>query len=87
MDKIDQEERSSIRRKLASDLGFKGTSILHRLFPLYGFDVTTDFVIDMQHGLPLNPIKTEFETILSMLDNNSLQDDCTDEDQGSRQSY
>ena len=80
MEQIDEEERPTVRKRLAGGLGFKGISILHRFFPLYGFDGTTDFVIDMQHGLPLNPVKHEFEAILSMLDKNSFNDGCSDDD-------
>ena len=68
LNEIDQEERMSIRQNLAKNIGFNGTSILHRLHPLYGFDITKDFVIDLQHGLPLNPVKHEFEAILALLE-------------------
>jgi hypothetical protein len=64
LDVIDQEERQSIRKELLKKVGFRGTSLLHRLNPLYGFDVTKDFVIDLQHGLPLNPVKHEFEALI-----------------------
>lgn len=68
LSEIDQEEWQSIKKNLAKEIGFKGTSILHRLHPLYGFDLTKDFVIDLQHGLPLNPVKHEFEALLNLLD-------------------
>jgi hypothetical protein len=64
LDVIDQEERQSIRKELSKKVGFKGMCLLHRLNPLYGFDVTKDFVIDLQHGLPLNPVKHEFEALI-----------------------
>ena len=67
LDIIDQKERCSTRQQLSKETGFKGTSIFHRLNPLYGFDVTKDFVIDLQHGLPLNPVKHEFEAIRALM--------------------
>lgn len=49
-------------------------SILHRLHPLYGFDVTKDCVIDLQHGSPLNPVKHEFGALLQLLEASSGSD-------------
>ena len=34
----------------------KGTTILHQFHHLYGFDLTKNFVIDAQHGLPLGVV-------------------------------
>ena len=46
MTQVDEEDRVSIRQKLASKTGFTGLSILHRLYRLYKFDVLQDFVFD-----------------------------------------
>lgn len=74
LDQVDQEERHGIRKSLAKTVGFKGTSIMHRLNSLYGFDLTKDFVIDLQHGLPLNPVKHEFEALLTHLERTDSSD-------------
>jgi hypothetical protein len=68
LDVIDQEERRSIRQELSKAVCFKGISILHRINSLYGFDMTKDFVIDLQHGLPLSPVKHEFEVLPAYLE-------------------
>ena len=60
LDSLDQEERQTVRRSRAKELGFKGTTVLHRFHSLYGFDLTRDFVIDAQHGLPLGVVKHDF---------------------------
>ena len=57
---LDQEERQTVRQSCAKELGFKGTTILHQFYHLYGFDLTKDFVIDAQHGLPLGVVKHDF---------------------------
>ena len=58
---VDQEERQSVRHSIAKELGFKGTTIFHQFYHLYGFKLTTDFVIDAQHGLPLGVVKHDFQ--------------------------
>ena len=56
MNRIDQEDRVTIRRKLASQFGFTGLSILHRLHCLYHFDVLKDLVFDSMHTLILRVV-------------------------------
>lgn len=53
MIRVDDEDRISVRQKLASQTGFTGLSILHRLHRLYKFDVLKDLVFDTMHTLVL----------------------------------
>ena len=53
MDRVDQEDRISVRRKVASETGFTGTSELHHLHALYQFDIFNNLVFDIMHTLPL----------------------------------
>ena len=62
---LDQEERLSVRQSKSRDIGFTGLSLLHCLHPLYEFDFLHDTVMDMQHGLPQNPVKNEFRLFCS----------------------
>ena len=39
--------------------------MLHRLYPLYGFDVLRDSVFDAMHLLPLNVVKNNIERWIS----------------------
>ncbi len=64
MTEIEQEERSSVRVRMARESGYTGLSILHRLHPLYGFDVCRDLVIDVMHNLPLNVVKHHLRRLL-----------------------
>ena len=61
MKRVDEEERVSVRQKLASNCGFTGLSILHRLFNLYKFNVLQDLVFDSMHTLLLRIIKRHLE--------------------------
>ena len=55
---VENEKRSSIRKKLASSSGFTGISILHTyLYPMYEFNVIRDTVIAVYHTVPLNVVK------------------------------
>ncbi len=54
MQRVDDEERVSVRARLAKEEGFTGLSILHRLNKLYGFDVLQDMVFDAMHNVVLN---------------------------------
>jgi len=56
IEKVDHEDHVTIRRKLASQTGFTGLSILHRLFHLYQFDILNDLVFDTMHTLILRVI-------------------------------
>ena len=53
MDRVDEEDRISVRKRLASETGFTGMSELHRLHSLYKFDVLNDLVFDAMHTLLL----------------------------------
>lgn len=61
MDRVDQEDRSSVRRRMASETGFTGISELHRLHSLYKFDVLNDLVFDAMHTLLLNVVKRHLD--------------------------
>ena len=61
MDRVDQEDWISIRRRLASETGFTGISELHRLHSLYKFDVLNDLVFDAIHTLLLNVVKRHLD--------------------------
>ena len=61
MDRVDQEDRVSIRRRVASDTGFTGRSQLHRLHALYQFDVLNDLVFDIMHTLLLGVVKRHLD--------------------------
>ena len=59
---LDNETRTSVRKRLSSDKGFTGTSLLHKyLYPLYGFDVLQYTVIDIFHTIPLNLCKNQVQ--------------------------
>ena len=61
MSRIDEEERRSVRQRLASESGFTGLSVLHRLHYLYKFDILEDFVFDAMHTLLLGNIKRHLD--------------------------
>ena len=65
MTRVDEEDRTSVRQKMASDTGFTGLSILHRLHHLYRFDVVQDLVFDIMHTLLLCIIKRHLEYYLA----------------------
>ena len=51
MNRVEAEDRASMRANLAKETGL---SILHRLHYLYGFNVLRDLVFDAMHNIPLN---------------------------------
>lgn len=51
--RVDDEDCVTVRKKLASQTGFTGLSILHCLFHLYKFDILNDLVYDTMHTLIL----------------------------------
>ena len=53
MQAIEEEERVTVRQKMASDSGFTGVSLLNRMNVLYNFDVLKDMVFDTMHTLIL----------------------------------
>ena len=61
MDRVDDEDRISIRRKIASETGFTGKSELHRLHALYQFDTLNDLVFDIMHTLLLGVVKCHID--------------------------
>lgn len=54
---IDEEERRTVRESKSRECGYTGLSILHRLYPLYGFLYDQDLVFDEMHGFSLNVVK------------------------------
>ena len=65
MNDIEQEERQTYFLRRSRDAGFNGLSLLHRLNPLYQFNILTDLVFDAMHLLPLNIVKNHFTKLLS----------------------
>lgn len=64
---VDNETRTSVRKRLSSEKGFTGTSLLHKyLYPLYGFDVLQHIVIDTFHTIPLNLCKNQVQRLLEL---------------------
>ena len=61
MENAEEEERVSVRRQLASDAGFTGKSILHRLHVLYKFDIINDMVFDVMHTILLGNVKRHLD--------------------------
>ena len=61
MKKVDNEERSTVRHRLASQTGFTGLSVLHHLYHLYKFDVLKDLVFDTMHTLVLRIINRHLQ--------------------------
>lgn len=61
MKRVDEEERVSVRQKLAGNFGFTGLSILHCLYDLYKFNVLQDLVFDSMHTLLLRIVKRHLE--------------------------
>lgn len=64
MNRVDAEDRVSVRANLAKETGFTGLSILHRLYYLYGFDVIRDLVFDAMHNIPLNVVSNHLHHYL-----------------------
>ena len=64
---IENETRSSVRKRLSSEKGFTGLSIFHKyLHPLYGFDILNHFIYDVYHTVPLNVVKNQLVRILDL---------------------
>ena len=66
MGNIQREERKTVRKKLSSQNGYTGLSVLHELNPLYGFDVIRDLVYDIHHNLPLNVVKNHVDRLVEI---------------------
>ena len=65
MKTLEEEERPTYFQRMSKESGLNGLSVLHRLYPLYGFDVLRDTVFDAMHLLPLNIVKNNIERWLS----------------------
>ena len=64
---IENETRISVRKRMSSDIGFTGISILHKyLNPLYGFDVCKHLVYDVFHTICLNVVKNQAERLIDL---------------------
>ena len=57
--------------KKASDTGFTGVSIIHRLYHLYHFDILHDFLYDVMHTVLLRVVKRHLEYLIEkgLIDN------------------
>ena len=64
MNEVGQEDRITVRQKLASKTGFTGLSHLHHLYYLYKFDVLKDVVFDTMHTLLLRIISRHLDLYL-----------------------
>ena len=56
MQKIEDEDRVSVRAQMAKEEGFTGLSTLHRLYKLYRFNILEDMVFDAMHNVVLNVV-------------------------------
>ena len=64
---IDHETRTSVKKTMASNKGFTGTSILHTyLYLLYKFDILFHMVYDSFHTICLNVVKNQLERLLDL---------------------
>lgn len=61
---IDEEERNTVRENLAKESGYTGLSIMHRLWPLYGFCYDQDLVFDEMHTVQLNIVKAAVDRLM-----------------------
>lgn len=62
---IEEEERVSVKCGRAKECGYTGLSILHRLYPLYGFKYDRDMVFDEMHTIALNVVKWQVQHLLN----------------------
>ncbi|XP_020896396.1 uncharacterized protein LOC110235289 [Exaiptasia diaphana] len=65
-----EEETGAAWKRISKESGFTGLSKLTVLYYLYGFDVLHDTVIDLMHGLPMNPVKKHLQRLLQRKDIN-----------------
>lgn len=66
---IEEEERVTVRENRARECGSTGLSIMHRLWPLFGFRYDKDLVFDEMHTVQLNVVKEALDHLLSDEDN------------------
>ena len=53
----EEEKKPTYFQSMSNESGLNGLSVLHRLYPLYGFGVLRDSVFDAMYLLPLNVVK------------------------------
>ena len=64
---IENETRVTVRKRMSSEKGFTGISILHKyLNPLYGFDICKHLLYDVYHTICLNVVKNQAERLLDL---------------------
>lgn len=64
INEVDEEDCGTVCEKLASEVGFTGLSILHRLHRLNKFDVIKDMVFDTMHTLILQVVQRHLQFYL-----------------------
>lgn len=57
MKAIENQPSVNTKLKCATNTGYTGLSLLHRLHVLYGFDPLKDLVRDIMHLIPMNCVK------------------------------
>ena len=64
---IENETHVTVRKRMSSEKGFTGISILHKyLNPLYGFDICKHLLYDVYHTICLNVVKNQAERLLDL---------------------
>lgn len=78
MEEVDNEDRPTVRQRLASQTGFTGLSVLHQLYRLYQFDVLNDLIFDTMHTLVLRVLNChlQYYTEQGLLKNAELGRKC-----------
>ena len=66
---ISEEERITTRENKSRECGYTGLSIMHRLWPLYGFRYDKDLVFDEMHTVQLNIVKEAINRLMADEDN------------------
>ncbi|CAB4011520.1 Hypothetical predicted protein [Paramuricea clavata] len=66
---IEEEERITVRWKKATNCGYTGLSVLHRLYALYGFLYDEHIVFDEMHTVSLNIVKHALQDLMADEDN------------------
>ena len=69
LNEIEQEERVAVRENMSKECGYTGLSIMHLLWPLYGFRYDKDLVFDEMHTVQLNVVKEALDHQLFDEDN------------------
>lgn len=66
---IEEEERVTVKLNKAKECGYTGLSIMHRLWPLYGFKYDNDLLHDEMHTVQLNIVKAAVDHLRTNEDN------------------